>query len=592
MGSIWIRELKGGLDTRKMPETTPGGALIKAQDGHPNRGGEFEQRAAFVSTYALPAGATVGLAAGKTGLFAFGHAAAPTMPSGVTYQRLQHPIDNTIALTRILSVDLNAGKLYVVGEFADGSRQHYYDGTVVSDWRDGRARASFTVTGGTSASSLTMLTVNSVNVLGGAVAWRTSNAATAAAIAAEINSHNSIPEYVATAVDNKVNILAADVGTGPNGYALAFTLASGFVVQPITPIVLAGGLAASTKFMPGKFVKTIGSKAYVTSDGNLHFSGVRLPAGWDTTNVSNIGAGAIDMSSETAGAEQLVALGKYLSFVAVFAPRVTLVWFLDPDPALNKLQQVLGNTGTSSPRTVVQFGDVDLFYLDESGLRSMRARANSTSASTSDIGIAIDKLVIAKLQALSADDLDKVIGLIEPRDGRFWLIFPDEIFVLSYFSGSDISAWSTYLPTAEVAGVQTAFTISDAVVFRRKVYLRAGDTVYSYGGLGAAPTYDNVSPELWLPYLDGDTPTKLKTLTGIDVACEGLWRYSMALQPNELATEDDLGRVWKTTYNGPRLPAEGQSTHFSLRFRGEGTGFKKIGSAVIHFMSDDDKKEE
>ena len=45
MGTIWIREFTGGLDARRLPETTPGGVLIKGIDGHINRGGEFEQRA-------------------------------------------------------------------------------------------------------------------------------------------------------------------------------------------------------------------------------------------------------------------------------------------------------------------------------------------------------------------------------------------------------------------------------------------------------------------------------------------------------------------------------------------------------------------
>ena len=109
MGTIWVREFTGGLDTRRMPATTSGGVLIKAVDGHINRGGEFEKRAAFVHKYRLPANVTKGLAAGKSGLFVFGDAAPPTMPSGVTYQRLQHP-DGSTALSRVLSYDLYAGK--------------------------------------------------------------------------------------------------------------------------------------------------------------------------------------------------------------------------------------------------------------------------------------------------------------------------------------------------------------------------------------------------------------------------------------------------------------------------------------------------
>ena len=75
MGSIWIKEFTGGLDARRLPETSPGGTLIRAVDGHITRGGEFEQRARFVRYADLPAGATKGLAATATGLFVFGEAA-------------------------------------------------------------------------------------------------------------------------------------------------------------------------------------------------------------------------------------------------------------------------------------------------------------------------------------------------------------------------------------------------------------------------------------------------------------------------------------------------------------------------------------
>ena len=90
MGVIWVKEFTGGLDTRRLPETTPAGVMIRAKDGHVTRGGEFEKRAAFVPTFSLPAG-TIGLAHTRTGLVVFGHAASPTMPSGVAYQRRLDP---------------------------------------------------------------------------------------------------------------------------------------------------------------------------------------------------------------------------------------------------------------------------------------------------------------------------------------------------------------------------------------------------------------------------------------------------------------------------------------------------------------------
>lgn len=581
MGEIWVKEFSGGLDARRMVETTPGGILIQGSDGHLTRGGEFEKRAAFVPAYSLPPG-TKGLAFKRTGLVVFGSAADPGLPAGVTYQRLQHP-DATPVLIDVPSFDLYAGKIYAVGVFSDGSIHHFYDGVRVADWYDGRARASFRVTAGsaTGPSSISAITVDGIAIISGSVNWAASNAATASAIAAAINSATTTPEYTAVAVDDQVTIVADTPGTAANGKVVAVTLASGFGITPSTGITMAGGATQADTFEPGEFVKTIGSKVYSTSGPNMHFSGIKIPTGWTTDNV---GAGFIDMSSETSGSEQLVALAKYQNSVAVFAETVIQIWYVDPDPTLNKQSQVLNNTGTGSPKSVTQFGDNDLFYLNESGLRSLRARDASNAASTTDIGSPVDPLITDVLSNLSADARQNIIGLIEPRDGRFWLIMGDRIFVFSFFSGASVSAWSEYLP---------GFNVDEALVFGRRVYLRSGDTIYVYGGLGNDLTYDDTEAVAQIPYLDADKPWKVKTITGVDVAAQGSWKIFTAMNPNNLEAQDAIGTVSNviadTTFNDGRIAAQGQSTHFSLIFKSQGSGYGKIGSCVIHFEADGDE---
>lgn len=580
MGEIWVKEFSGGLDARRMVETTPGGILIQGSDGHLTRGGEFEKRAAFVNAYSLPSG-TVGMAFTRTGLVVFGSAADPGMPIGVTYQRLQHP-DGTPVLIKVPSFDLYAGKIYAVGVFSDGSLHHFYDGVRVEDWFDGRARASFRVTAGdaTGPSTVSNITVDGIAIISGAVNWTTSNAATATAIAAAINSDTSTPEYTAIAVDDQVVIVADDPGVAANGKVVVVTLTSGFGVTPVDGIAMGGGAEEEDTFEPGEFVKTIGSKVYSTSGPNMHFSGIKIPAGWTTDNV---GAGFIDMSSESSGSEQLVALAKYQNSVAVFAETVIQIWYVDPDPTLNRQSQVLNNTGSGSPKSVTQFGDNDLFYLNESGLRSLRARDASNAASTTDIGSPVDPLITSVLSGMSADARQNIIGLIEPRDGRFWLIMGDRIFVFSFFSGASVSAWSEYLP---------GFTVDEAVVFGRRVYLRSGDTIYVYGGLGNDLEYDDTEAVAQTPYLDANKPWKPKELTGIDVAAQGEWKIYTAMNPNNLEAQDAIGTICDviadTTFNDGRIPAQGKSTHFSLIFKSQGSGYAKLGSCVIHFEADGD----
>lgn len=690
MGTIWIKEMTGGLDTRRLPETTPGGVLIRARDGHITRGGEFETRAAFVPEYALPAG-TIGLAHTRTGVVVFGHAAAPTLPSGVSYQRLQHP-DGVTALASVPSYDLYDGKIYAVGVFGDGSVHHFYDGVRVEDWYDGRARAgfrvlggnstaavaavgSFTITGGTgdvsgvtvagiqimsgavahtgdstttaaaiaanitahtsspnytatsngaevritavvagaaangrvivptttgtvtfggvtslaggaeaTISALTAVLVNGTAAISAPVTWTGTVESMAAAIAAEINSTISSPEYTATAFGDRVNVIAAAAGANANGRIVTLTTTNGLALSAPT-LTLADGGDSDDAFTPGTFVRTVKSKMYSTADSLLHFSGIQAPTEWQTDSV---GAGFINMATQNSGSERLVAVARYQNLLAVFAPEVVQIWFVDPDPNLNTQSQVLVNTGTECPLSVTQFGDSDVFYLDESGLRSLRARDSSNAAATTDIGVPVDDLLVTKLEGLTADDRMRVVGLINPVDKRFWLIIKDEVFVFSFYENAKVSAWSTYEMATTIGGVKTTFNAEQAVVAARRVYVRSGNTIYVYGGLGAVPEYDATEAEAWFPYLDANRPTAHKDWEGVDAALTGLWEIRAATQPTDLEASEVIARVYETTYNQHRIPYNHSSSHISIRAISKG-GRAVLSALAVHFAGDEDE---
>lgn len=693
MGTIWVKELTGGLDTRRIPATTPGGVLIRAKDGHITRGGEFQKRAAFVPSYSLPAG-THGIAYDARGLVVFGTGAEPAgMPSGVSYERMDNPDDPAQDIDRILSSDLYDKKLYVSVLYEDGSIYHFYDGAQVTDWFDGRARAQFSVesgvdttatsatatfrvTGGSSggSGSFDSVSVNGVQITSSAVAHTDSNTGTAAAIAAEITSAASSPEYIATsdgdqviisapvgaaangrvvtvatsgdatystptafagglesqtsvlsditvngvsiitagidwqgtaeatataianavnsattspeydatAVGSVVNITAGAAGSTPNGYAVDFTTADGMVLSPASGLVMDNG-ADSAAFTPGPFVKTIGKKMYAVSDGLLHFSGIREPTQWTTDSV---GAGFINLTVEDADADDLRALARYQGQLAVFDEAVMMIWFVDPDPTLNTLSQVLSGTGTKFPGSVTQFSDSDVFYLDTSGLRSLRARDSSNAAATTDIGVPVDDVIAAKAASLAGQE-HLVQGIINPVDKRFWLIMQDEIFVFSFFENAKVSAWSTYgTTTTDSAGTVTAFNVDDVTVFAGRPHLRSGDTIYVYGGTGASLTTDRTQAEGWLPFLDANAPSAKKQWNGIDVAAEGLWEVSAATNPVDVDAAELIARLHQTTYNMGRIPYEHESSHLSLRFKSTGGGDATFSAAVIHYEGD------
>ena len=103
-----------------------------------------------------------------------------------------------------------------------------------------RASGTVTLTGGASG-SVDTLTVNSVNVLGAAVAYNASLTQTAADVAAQINSYLGNVEYVATSAGAVITITAMPgTGASPNGFVVASTATT--ITK--TDVNLSGGVAA------------------------------------------------------------------------------------------------------------------------------------------------------------------------------------------------------------------------------------------------------------------------------------------------------------------------------------------------------------
>lgn len=786
MPYIHVEDFRGGVDrTRRIVAGTPG-TLWTGTNCHITRGGEIEKRKSFVSTYTLPAG-TVGLAAAMSTLYVFGSGADPGVPSGVTYQRLQHP-DSGRTLSAIVDWDVFDGKIYVVGEFDDGSVHHYYDGAIVTDWRDGVVRTgqvdlatvaealkalidadadytatrasnvitvtgpsgeafavttlaangegnaaddqamatvttqsavagvaevvatgALTVTGGTAATpsqgsveltggasgsvdgitvngvqimsgaeafdgdldttaqnvvdninaftsspnytatrtnstinifaatalgdspngfavvsststitstdtnmaggadkGVSAVTVDGVDILGAQVNYTSSNSVLAANIASQINSYSSTPEYTATASGNVVTIsAAAGTGDGPNGFVVTAALDSGITATyanmsggvdavagqaQISTLTLSGTFEAGDRYGVTLGEKTFGavakptgaaaavlthkSKVHAAAGSLVHFSGVDTPAGWSRDAVDgDTGAGFLSVASQSGGAQTLTGLGVYQEFMAIFARRAIQIWSIDVDPTLNVFQKPLNGSGTRAPGSIVEFGSIDLFYLSDNGVRSLRARDSSGAAFVSDIGNPIDALIKDALGSLTSAQIASAIGILEPEDNRFWLALGSTIYVFSYFRGSDISAWSTYEAPGEVAGL---VSVDD------KVYLRSGNTIYRYGGSDGA-TYDTSTVTVLLPFLTAGRPATDKYWYGFGAALSNTWRVDLLVDPDDTNDFLRIGDLSGTTYLGPQDGVEHTGTHAAPRLVCTEAGEAAISNLTLHY---------
>ena len=332
----------------------------------------------------------------------------------------------------------------------------------------------------------------------------------------------------------------------------------------------------------GRVVMAFQNRMWSLAQSILYFTGFEETSGdpdptrWDADATGTVGAGFINMGTQDGGAETLTGLGVYQSSLAVFSRRAVQIWQVDPDPENMSQTQLIRNIGTMAPDSVQSFGDIDLFFLSESGVRSLRARDSSNSASAQDVGTAIDGDILREFADLPGGVRRRTRAVLEPRTGRYWMAIGPTAYVFSHFPGSKISAWSAY---------DVGDTVEAAASSAERVYLRSGDEILLYGGLTGS-AYDEAEVEVWLPFMDADTPGTRKTVTSISVGCEGEW--DVYLHPDPAAPEysEFVTTVGGTTFGlHPTYPARAVSTHFSFRLVNRSPGYARLTSFLVHYES-------
>jgi len=466
---IIIEDFRAGLDRRKMPAASVAGSLQTCSNAHITRGGEVEKRKAFVAKHALPPGQTFGLEGANGVLYTFGSAASPAVPSGVTYQRLEHGSGQ--AMNSLLATEFFDGKIFSVARYANGDVIHFYDGADVPAFEPGSG----------------------------------------------------------TDVENK----------------------------RLTSLL------------------TFGSKLYGTADSVLHFSNIDDPVTWVDSGPPAVGAGFKNMANQSSGSETLTGLGKYQNLMAVFARRNTQIWELDIDDANNAQRQVLSNIGTFAPRSIVSFGEIDVFFLADTGIRSLRARSNSDRAGVTDVGTPIDEELIAYLATLSEAERAAAVAAIDPVDGRYMLAVGTRCYVFSHYTDGQISAWSRY---------DLDFAITALVSDDGKLWARAGNTVYLFGGDDGV-TYDTSTVTIETPYIDGRQVATFKQFFGFDIICEGEWTVYINADPNAPDVWTLITKVTDTTVADPAIGFNCHSPLVKLKLVSETPSAAKLSKIMLHYHS-------
>lgn len=336
------------------------------------------------------------------------------------------------------------------------------------------------------------------------------------------------------------------------------------------------------------FCLTYGNKVYILGGATTYCSAVALPTVFNNPNAT--GNGFVAMSDWFSTSENLVAIAPYQGRLAFFSRHTVQIWGVSPLIVNWQQIQVLQNIGTMAPLSVQPVGDLDVMFLSDTGVRSLKVHDSSLNAFVNDTGSPIDKLIQTAFLA-SGDHGASACGVVDPESGRYILYLQGTIYVFSYYPTSKILAWSTYLPTYQDGnGVQQTFTPQKFLLSKGQVLCLAtiasgASVVFVLGGANHN-TYDNCTATVIFPFFDSKTPGTWKQSTGIDVVVQGAWSIygSMDYLSGQYTKIAD---VVNPTADLGTIGFTGQGTHISLKVTtNAATGLPTIptlSSALWHY---------
>jgi hypothetical protein len=344
------------------------------------------------------------------------------------------------------------------------------------------------------------------------------------------------------------------------------------------PLVMNWWLGVVTTGFTGKAPLVSGQKLYRVAGPVVYFSGVGDPSVIDPLNplgtgpnIVNPGAGFIDLSRVDSDADFLVGLEAYYKQVAIFSRRVCILYNLDPDPALNQVQQTL-RQGAISNASIIQVFSGDVMFLADNGIRSLRALNAAMVAGVNDIGSPIDRIIRAVIKT-DPIPATKAEAIVDPITGRYWLAICNVIYILSSWPSAKINAWST---------ITLPFYVDHMTVAGTRIYIRSGDNVYLYAGLNGA-TYDNLPATVRTPHMAAETPTTRKKAVSIDALLEGTWAMSVGMSPDNPDLYELAATVQGPTYAMQRIPFTGYGTHIGFKLTCTDAGPSRLGALSVSF---------
>lgn len=321
-----------------------------------------------------------------------------------------------------------------------------------------------------------------------------------------------------------------------------------------------------------------GQKMYRVGGSVIYFSGLGDPSdtnplnpGGTGPNTVHPGAGFIDTSRLSADTNFLIGLAPYYKQVAAFSRSATLIFAMDPDPSKNDLSQTLA-TGAWSGNSIVPIGTGEIYFLARAGVRSLRSLSSGLQAGIADVGAPIDTLLAPAIAN------GTFVGLYAPAvhditTGRYMIAIGNTMYILSSWPSSKITAWSA---------IPLPFTVDQIVTAGSKIFARAGDVIYQYGGADGLQ-YDTRPATVRTPLHPAGTPMTKKKSLSIAAEVQGNWAMSVCMDPDNPTIFEPVANLTRTTYAQETIPFSGFGSHIGFKLTCSDAAASKIGGISVRF---------
>lgn len=346
------------------------------------------------------------------------------------------------------------------------------------------------------------------------------------------------------------------------------------------------------------------SRVYICTSPYLYFCALGDATRWTT----GTGFGKILVTNWDFSGQPIIAGTTYQTYLALFSGDTAQTWVSPSDPTNFNQVQIFRNTGTVAGGSVYPLGDLDVMFLNASGIRSLRVRDSSLNAYVNDFGSPVDSAVQSALAGLQSN-FSGVQAIIEPLSNRYWCYINGTLFVLSYFPSIKIVAWSTYDIMIQANNgqyfpvVPIKFFVYKNIVWFLGYYTATGIySLFAYGNPGNINPYvGNYNNEPFFfetPWMDASKPGHNKMSTGFDVISTGQWDFygAMDYSQDPQVNPNGTGIVWKKLVSTNIPTPQGMFYGFPsvgthVKFRGVSTDMGKgtVSSLIWHYKEANEK---